>query len=176
METFNGRPPTWLQIAKRAIKILDRAEREERKAEERWARFTKKGDCRPIAVVEKGKATAKKRRRAHSAKRSSARRLAQREEHGARLFPREMSATAIVLLALEPGRWYLRSQIRALVPELPSGTLDALLGQALVAATGLLERAPNPFWDGRRGTLRSKGADSRPELLKPMAVWSIRRR
>ena len=58
MKTFDSRPPTWLQLAKQAIKILDREERETRKAEERWARFTKKGDRRPVEAIEKGKATA----------------------------------------------------------------------------------------------------------------------
>lgn len=164
-DAFDGRAPSWLQIAKRAIRILDQAEREEQKAEERRARYTRKGDRRPVEAVAKGKATAKKHRRQRSAKRGSARRLAQRAEHGPRLFPREMSATAIVLSALEPGRFYLRSQIRAVCPQLPSGTLEALLGREMVDATGLLERAQNPSWDGIGGTLRPKGADCRPERL-----------
>ena len=128
MDALNGCAPSWLQLARQAIKILDRAEREARVAEERSARFTRKRDRRPMEAVAKGKATAKKRRPAHFAKRSSARRLAQRAELGARRFPRELSATAIVLKAMAPGHWYFRSQIRAACPELPAGSLSALLG------------------------------------------------
>lgn len=161
LSIINGRPPTPLQTAKHAIKILDRAEREAHKAEERWARFTQKGDHRPIAAVEKGKITAKKHRRQRSSARSSARRLAQRAELGARRFPREMSATAVVLLAMEPGRWYVRNQLRAACPELPAGSLSALLGGRLLACPALLEKAPNPAWDEFRGGLRP--ADTSPE-------------
>lgn len=139
MDALNGCAPSWLQLARQAIKILDRAEREARVAEERSARFTRKRDRRPMEAVAKGKATAKKRRPAHFAKRSSARRLAQRAELGARRFPRELSATAIVLKAMAPGHWYFRSQIRAACPELPAGSLSALLGGGGYSPT-------RPFW------------------------------
>ena len=164
MDAFNGRAPTWLQIAKRAIRILDRDERDARRAEERWARFTKKGDRRSVEAIEKGKTTTKKCRHQRSSARSSERRLAQRAEHATRRFPREMSAVAIVLSALEPG-WYIRSQIREACPELPAGTLEALLGRELVGPRGLLERSLNPLWDGISGTLRPKAADTSPERL-----------
>ena len=134
----------------------------------------KKGGCRPIEAVEKGKATAKKRRRQHSAKRSSARRLTQREEHGARCFPRESPPRQSCSWPWNPAG--LRSQIRALVPELPSGTLDAMLGQELVDGHGLARTRPQPFLGRKAGHSQVKGADSRPERLKPMAVSSIRRR
>ena len=89
----NRRIP-WVRITRRAIAVLDRYEREVKQAEERWARFTKKGDRRPIEAIERGKATVQRKHRQRSAKCSSARRLAQRKDHGARLVPREMSAAA----------------------------------------------------------------------------------
>ena len=89
----NRRIP-WVRITRRAIAVLDRYEREVKQAEERWARFTKKGDRRPIEAIESGKATVQRKHRQRSAKCSSARRLAQRKDHGARLVPREMSAAA----------------------------------------------------------------------------------
>ena len=162
-DALDGRAPSWLRIAKGAIKLLDREEREARKAEERWARFTKKGNRRPVEAVEKGKATAKRQRQQRSAKLSSARRLAQKAEHGAQLCPRELSAVAIVLSALEPGRWYLRSQIREACPELPGGSLSALLGRRLLHYPALLERALNPLRDEFRGGLRPKDVDTSPE-------------
>ena len=46
----NRRIP-WVKIARQAIAVLDRCEREALKAEKRWAKFTKKGDRRDVAVV-----------------------------------------------------------------------------------------------------------------------------
>ena len=124
------------------------------------SRWTRRGDRRSIETVEKGKATALRNRRKRARARGNARRAAQSAELGARRFRRELSATAVVLKAIEPGRWYLRSDIRAACPELPGGALRALLGLSYPA---LLERAPNPAWDGKRGSRRPKGADTSPE-------------
>ena len=148
-----------------AIDALDNLDKVERRRQARADRWTKKGDRRSIKAVEKGKKTAIRRRRQRSGARSSERRRAQRANHTARLFPREISAAAIVLSALEPGRWYLRSEIHGACPELPSGALEALLGRGLIQAGGFLEREPNPTWDGLEGTLRRKGSDTSPERL-----------
>ena len=144
---------------------LDKIDAIERRCQAKADRWTKKGDHRPIEAVDRGKATAIRRRRQRSGARSSERRLAQRAEHTARLFPRKVCATAIVLSALTPARWYLRSQIRAACLELPLGSLEALLGRGLIQAGGFLEREPNPTWDGLEGTLRRKGSDTSPERL-----------
>ena len=92
-----------------------------------------------------------------------ARRAVQSAELGARRFRRKLSATAVLLSALEPGRWYLRNEIRA-ASELPEGALNALLSRTLFSRPAYLERAPNPSWDGVRGSLRPQGADTSAEL------------
>jgi hypothetical protein len=79
-----------------------------------------------MEAVEKGKLTARRRRRQRASKSSAVRRQAQTAEVAARRFPREISATAIVLSALEPGRSYLRSEIHAACPELPSGAVGLI--------------------------------------------------
>ena len=145
-----------------AIDALDKLDAIERRRQAKADKWTKRGDRRPIEAVEKGKATVQKQRRQRSGARSSERRLAQRAEHKARLFPRETSATAAMLSALNPGRWYLRSEIRAACPELPEGTVGALLSRD-ICCPALLERASNPSWDGIRGSLRSTGADTSAE-------------
>lgn len=124
--------------------------------------WVRKGDRRSIATVEKEKKTGLRNRRRRSRARGNERRAVQSIELGARRFRRELSATAVLLRALEPGRWYLRSEIRTACPDLPSGSLDAILGQV---ARGLIERLPNPAWDGKRGTLRPRGTETSPEHL-----------
>ena len=147
--------------ARDALDNLDKVERRRQARADRW---TKKGDRRPIAAVEKGKKTVLKSQRRRARQRGDARHLVQSAELGARRFRRELSATAVLLSALEPGRWYLRGQIRAACrPELPEGAISALLGNTLLGCPALLEKAQNPNWDGIRGSLRPKGADTRPE-------------
>ena len=146
-----------------AIDALDKIEADERRRQARADRWTKKGDRRSIESVEKGKKTVLKSQRRRARQRGYARRTVQGAELGARRFCRGLSATAVLLLALEPGRWYLRGDIRAACPELPEGTVSALLGKELLDCPALLERAPNPSWDRIRGSLRPKGADTSAE-------------
>ena len=141
-----------------AIDALDNLDKVERRRQARADRWTKKGDRRPIAAVEKGKKTVLKSQRRRARQRGDARHLVQSAELGARRFRRELSATAVLLSALEPGRWYLRGQIRAARPELPEGAISALLGNTLLGCPALLEKAQNPNWD------RPKGADTSAEL------------
>ena len=147
-----------------AIDALDKLDKVERRRQVKADRFTRKGDRRPIEAVEKGKKTVLKSQRRRARQRGDARRAVQSAKLGARRFRRELSATAVLLSALEPGRWYLRGQIRAACrPELPEGTISALLGKELLDCPALLERAQNPSWDRIRGSLRPKGADTNPE-------------
>ena len=147
-----------------AIDALDKLDKVERRRQAKADRFTRKGDRRPIEAVEKGKKTVLKSQRRRARQRGDTRRAVQSAKLGARRFRRELSATAVLLSALEPGRWYLRGQIRAACrPELPEGAISALLGNTLLGCPALLEKAQNPNWDGIRGSLRPKGADTRPE-------------
>ena len=146
-----------------AVDALDKIDAIERRRRAKADRFTRKGDRRPIEAVEKGKKTILKRRRRRARQRGYAQRAVQSAELGARRFHRELSATAVLLLALEPGRFYLRGQIRAAIPELPEGAISALLGNTLLGCPALLEKAQNLNWDGIRGSLRPKGADTSAE-------------
>ena len=137
---------------------LDKIEKRERRRELRQERFTRKGDRRSIESVAKGISTRQKNRRKRSRLRTNERRTIQNANFNERCFHRELSATAIMLKAMDPGRAYLRSEIRAACPELPEGSICALLGKTLIKR-GLLERCPNPNWDGIQGSLRAKGAD-----------------
>lgn len=126
--------------------------------------WTRKGDHRSIATVERGKKTALRNRRRRARSRGNERRAMQSAELGSRHFCRELSATAVVLRAMLPGRLHMRSDIRAACPILPSGSIDAILGQVALN-NELIERLPNPAWDGKRGTLRPRGAETSPEHL-----------
>lgn len=154
--------------------------------------WTRKGDRRSIATVEKGKKTFLRNRRRRARARGNERRAIQSAELGDRRFHRELSATAILLRALEPDRWYVRSEIRAACPELPRGTLDAQLGRQLLTRPALLERAPNLAYDGLGGVLRGPrpperrsrwlyrlsdaGKAARAEIETSPEKWSARSR
>lgn len=93
----------------------------------------------------------------------------------------KLAGWKIMLCRMQPGEWYGLTDIRALMPDTPSGSIHAWVIQRLFPA-GMLERAPNAEFDPSRPDRRqsacrylyrigAKALESRAEWLSVLSEY-----